>query len=77
MQVSKWGNSLAVRIPAAVVVAMKLQEGDDIEVRVAADGAFELSRTPTAEEVLDRIRRYRGRLPQGFRFSREDAHERR
>ncbi|MEY4651672.1 MAG: hypothetical protein RI884_253, partial [Pseudomonadota bacterium] len=34
MQVSKWGNSLAVRLPAAVIEAMGLKEGDDIEIQV-------------------------------------------
>jgi len=33
MQVSKWGNSLAIRLPAAVVEALELHEGDDIEIR--------------------------------------------
>lgn len=27
MQVAKWGNSLAVRLPAAVVEALELKEG--------------------------------------------------
>ena len=76
MQVARWGNSLAVRIPASVVEIMKLHEGDEIVVRVAADDTFELSRLPTPEEVLARIRKYRGRLPKDFRFSRQDAHER-
>ncbi len=39
MQVSKWGNSLAIRLPAAVVKALELKEGDDIEVRVAGEKA--------------------------------------
>ena len=30
MKVAKWGNSLAVRLPAAVVEALQLQDGDDI-----------------------------------------------
>ena len=34
MQVAKWGNSLAVRLPAAVVDALELKEGDDIEIHV-------------------------------------------
>jgi len=33
MQVGKWGNSLAVRLPAAVVEALDLKEGDQIEIR--------------------------------------------
>ena len=35
MQVSKWGNSLAVRLPATVVDALGLKEGDQIEIQVA------------------------------------------
>jgi antitoxin MazE len=35
MQVSKWGNSLAIRLPAAVVDALELKEGDHIEVTIA------------------------------------------
>jgi antitoxin MazE len=32
MQVSKWGNSLAVRLPAVVVDTLGLKEGDNIEI---------------------------------------------
>ncbi|MCY4014745.1 MAG: AbrB/MazE/SpoVT family DNA-binding domain-containing protein [Gammaproteobacteria bacterium] len=76
MQVAKWGNSLAVRIPVVVVEALGLVEGAEVEVRVASDGAFEITRAPDADEVLDRIRKYRGRLPRDFRFDRQAAHER-
>ena len=40
MQVSKWGNSLAVRLPASVIKVLGLKEGDDIEIHVAGRGAF-------------------------------------
>src|SRR5271154_4997955 len=40
MQVAKWGNSLAVRLPAAVVEALGLREGDEIEIRVANSNQF-------------------------------------
>ncbi len=76
MLVSKWGNSLAVRLPAAVVEALGLQEGDDIQIEVAGDRAFELSRTPSRAELLARLRKHRGRLPADFRFDRLEAHER-
>ena len=76
MQVSKWGNSLAVRLPAAVVEALKLKEGDDIEIHIAGDRAFEITRPTAAHELLARLRKYRGRLPDGFRFDRLEAHER-
>ena len=76
MQVSKWGNSLAVRLPAAIVEALKLKEGDDIEIQVAQAGVFEISRKPSAREMLERLRKFRGRLPADFRFNRLEASER-
>ena len=77
MQVSKWGNSLAVRLPASVVKVLGLEEGDDIEIHVAGRGAFEIKKVPEAREILARLRKYRGRLPTDFKFDRIEAHERR
>jgi antitoxin MazE len=76
MQVSKWGNSLAVRLPAAVVEALDLKDGDDIEIQVEGSRSLSLCRTPDQRELLARLRKYRGRLPKGFRFDRLEAHER-
>ena len=76
MQVSRWGNSLAVRLPASVTEALDLKEGDDIEIHVAGRNAFEISRKPGAREVLARLRKYRGRLPADFRFDRLEASQR-
>ena len=77
MQVSKWGNSLAIRLPAAVVEALQLKEGDDIEVHAASKRVFEIEKTPSAQELLSRLRKYRGRLPKDFKFDRLQANERR
>ncbi|HRX59776.1 MAG TPA: AbrB/MazE/SpoVT family DNA-binding domain-containing protein [Candidatus Competibacter sp.] len=76
MQVAKWGNSLAVRLPAAVVEALSLREGDDIEIEVAGARTFEIRKKPEARELLARLRKYRGRLPADFKFDRLDAHAR-
>lgn len=77
MQVAKWGNSLAVRLPAAVVEALGLEEGDEIEIQVAGARAFEVRKRPGTAELLARLRRFRGRLPAGFRFDRLESNERR
>jgi antitoxin MazE len=77
MQVSKWGNSLAVRLPAIVVEALGLKEGDDIEIVVAGARNFEVIRAPGRRDILARLRKYRGRLPGDFKFDRLDANERR
>ncbi len=76
MQISKWGNSLAVRLPASVVEAMGLQEGDDVEIHVAGQGAFEIHKKPGTRQLLARLRKFRGRLPADFRFDRLEANER-
>ena len=76
MQVSKWGNSLAVRLPAAVVEVLDLKEGDDIEIHVTGSRSLEISKTPEAREILARLRKYRGKLPADFKFDHIEAHKR-
>lgn len=76
MQIAKWGNSLAVRLPAAVVEALELREGDDIAIHIAGARAFEIEKQPGASELLSRLQRYRGRLPADFKFDRLEAHAR-
>ena len=76
MQVSKWGNSLAVRLPAAVVEALDLKEGDDIEIRIADERVFKIARKPSVSDRLEMLRRLRGRLPSDFTFDRDEAHDR-
>ncbi|HEV8257588.1 MAG TPA: AbrB/MazE/SpoVT family DNA-binding domain-containing protein [Casimicrobiaceae bacterium] len=77
MQVSKWGNSLAIRLPAAVVDTLDLKEGDDIEIVVAGARTFGVKKAASARDVLARLRKYRGRLPADFIFDRLEANERR
>lgn len=76
VQVSKWGNSLAVRLPAVVVDALGLKEGDNIEIRVAGKRSFEVNRDRSRESALARLRKLQRPLPDGFVFDREDAHAR-
>jgi len=76
MQVSKWGNSLAIRLPAAVVEALELKEGDNIEIQIAGKRAFDVSRDQSRERALARLRKLRRPFPPGFVFNREEANER-
>jgi antitoxin MazE len=76
MQVSKWGNSLAVRLPSAVVDALRLKEGDQVEIRVVGDRAFEVRRDQRAQSALARLRKLRRPLPPGFIFDRKEANAR-
>ena len=76
MRVAKWGNSLAVRLPASVADALDLKEGDEIEIHVAGEREFGASRRPGREELLKRLRGFRGHLPAGFKFDRDEANAR-
>lgn len=76
MQVAKWGNSLAVRLPAAVVDALDLKAGDDIEVRILDVRALAVARKLDAGDLLQRLHAFRGRLPADWRFDREEANGR-
>ncbi|WP_372425626.1 AbrB/MazE/SpoVT family DNA-binding domain-containing protein [Salinarimonas chemoclinalis] len=75
MQVAKWGNSLAIRLPADLVRKLGLKEGDRVELR-ADDTELVVKRTARPEEVLESLRRFRGRLPADQRLSRDDANAR-
>jgi len=77
MQVSKWGISLAVRLPAAVVEALDLKEGDQIEIRIAEDRVFEVRLDKRKDHALARLRKLRRPLPPGFVFDRDEANARR
>jgi antitoxin MazE len=76
MQVAKWGNSLAVRLPAAVVEALELKEGDEIELHVVDARQLGVARKPGRDELMRRLRAFRGRLPPDFKFDRDEANAR-
>jgi antitoxin MazE len=85
MQVSKWGNSLAVRLPKALVEELGLQEGDEIEIRRAAGNALEVAKASTrateanraAEQWLDEIIAMGPLLPADYKFDRDALYPRR
>jgi antitoxin MazE len=62
--------------PAAVVEALQLTEGDEIEIHVAGAHEFAVARKPGREELLKRLRTFRGRLPPDFKFDRDEANAR-
>lgn len=72
MQIARWGNALAVRLPAELVRRMDLREGDDVTIRPDGDG-LAISRQPRPEEILASLRQFRGRLPAADRLTRDEA----
>lgn len=76
MQISKWGNSLAIRLPASVVEALKLKEGDEVEVHVVGERAFDIARDRSRDRALKRIQALRKELPADWKFDRDEANTR-
>lgn len=77
MQIAKWGNSLAVRIPADVVRTLGLQEGDNIDLCALDDHRVAvISERQRRAEGIARLRAFRGWMPADFKFDRDEANAR-
>lgn len=80
MQVSKWGNSLAVRLPAGLAQSLGIKEGDEINLVArdlsAAVKTLEVERKPTRQELIESLRELRGTIPPDFKFNRDEANAR-
>jgi antitoxin MazE len=76
MQVAKWGNSLAVRLPKKLVEKLGLKEGDEVELAPQGNGEIAVARDNSREEALKRLLASNWEIPPGFKFDREEAHER-
>jgi antitoxin MazE len=76
MLVSRWGNSLAVRLPKKLVDEMGLAEGDELQVVVARKGALEVEKVDRRAAFLKAMEQFRFSLPPDYRFDRDEANER-
>jgi antitoxin MazE len=77
MQVSKWGNSLAVRLPKALVEELGLKEGDDVNVVAGKDGTIEVeTREDQRRRALERMAARGWTFPDDYKFDRDEANER-
>ncbi len=66
-----------MKLPQAVVAALGLKEGDEVEVRSAGDRSLTMERKMTREEAVEAIRTLSWPpMPVDFKFDREEANER-
>jgi predicted nucleic acid-binding protein/antitoxin component of MazEF toxin-antitoxin module len=75
LQVARWGNSRAVRLPARRVREPGLKAGDQVDARADA-GGLRVARRRRPEESLATPERFRGRRAAARRLRRDEAHER-
>jgi antitoxin MazE len=74
--VSKWGNSLAVRLPKALVEALKLSPGDELNVVEASKGRLAVEKVDKRAEFLRQAEQFQFPLPEEYKFDRDEANER-
>lgn len=75
MKLAKWGNSLALRIPAEVVDKLKLTPGEKIEVKIIGENGFEVSRDLSRHQAIEALKKLRIPLPEGYVFRRSDVYD--
>jgi len=76
VRVSKWGNSLAVRLPRALVAELKLSVGDEVALEPAGPNALRVAKRDAKAEFLAEMERFRWKAPKGHKFDRDEANER-
>lgn len=76
MLISKWGNSLGVRLPRALVKDLGLEPGDELEVVSASNARIILARYNRRARAVERMRARALPIPEDFIFDREEIHTR-
>jgi antitoxin MazE len=76
MRVSKWGNSLAVRLPKALVDQLGLVSGDELKIVEASKTEITVEKVDKRAEFLRQMEQFRWPVPEGYKFDRDEANER-
>lgn len=75
MRMSKWGNSLAIRIPAEVVEKLGLKADDEAEIRITGGDSFEVVRNLRRQQAIEKMRAMRFVLPENYKFDRDEIYD--
>jgi antitoxin MazE len=76
MQVAKWGNSLAVRLPKSLVDELGLKVGDDLAVLAASATSLEVEKRNDRWAAIAELNQFKFKVPPEYRFDREEANAR-
>jgi antitoxin MazE len=76
MKVSKWGGSLAVRLPKDMVTSEGIIEGEDIDIVIVKKSPSQRPNDKAHLEALNELDSFRWPVEPGYKFSREEANER-
>ena len=71
MLVSKWGDSLAVRLPKALVKKMGLRAGDELNIVDVVERTLVVQKQDRRKAALERLASLNWTLPPDYTFDRE------
>jgi len=76
MKFAKWGNSLAIRIPADVVEKLGISPNEEAQIKVTGENSFEITRDLRRQEAIEKMRKLAVPFPEGYRFNRDEIYDR-
>ncbi|HKN27119.1 MAG TPA: AbrB/MazE/SpoVT family DNA-binding domain-containing protein [Roseiarcus sp.] len=76
MRIEKWGDSLAVRLPEALVKSLELKAGDEVELAPLPGGAIGVAKIDPGADFLKAMNQFNWPAPEGYKFDRDEANER-
>jgi antitoxin MazE len=76
MRVSKWGNSLAVRLPKQLVERLQLVQGDEIEVVDVKGSMLVVEKNERRAAALAKMAERSWKAPADYTFNRDEANKR-
>ena len=75
MKFAKWGNSIAIRIPAEVVTKLGISPNDEALIKMTGENSFEITRDRKRENALKKLRELRFTLPEDYVFDRNEIYD--
>ena len=75
MKFAKWGNSIAIRVPAEVVARLGISPDEEAQIKVTGEYSFEVTRDRRREEAIEKLRSMRFKLPDDYVFDRDEIYD--
>jgi antitoxin MazE len=73
---AKWGNSIAVRIPAEIVTKLGISPDEEAQIKVTGEFSFEITRDRSRQEAIEKMRKLRFVVPDDYVFNRDEIYDR-
>lgn len=76
MKFAKWGNSVAIRVPAEVVAKLRISPNEEAQIKVTGEFSFEITRDRSRQNAIEKLRKLRFVVPDDYVFDRNEIYDR-